>query len=219
MQGHYPDCTNPDTCWCEARRLSRVLGIALLILGMEVVGGIASGSLALLADAGHVFSDSIVIIVALVAAVAIQRGANVSRARGITFWVAIALLVAAAAWILYEAVRRLQEPRDIISPVMVGVATLGAVGNYLQHRILVGAASEHKHKAHRALLVHVWSDLLQSIAVVAGGLAIWLLNTPVIVDTVLSIAIVLWIVYQVVRLFKGRHTPDPHHHRGHHHIH
>ena len=206
MAGHYINCFDPADCWCEVRRLSRVLVVTLTILVLQVIGGIISGSLALIADAGHVFGDSAAIVVTLLAAVLFKLGAKTRQVHETAFRINIGLLFLVAGWIVFETIERFQEPKEIMSPVMVTIAFIGGMGNYIQHRILEGASAEHKHRAHRSLSVHVVSDLLQSGAVVAGGILIWASNW-VIVDPLLSLLIAGWICFKATQLM---FDPDTH---------
>ncbi|MBI4120633.1 MAG: cation transporter [Parcubacteria group bacterium] len=209
MAGHYADCSGPARCWCEVRRLSLVLALTVAILVLEILGGWYSGSLSLLADAGHVFGDGTAIMVAIIAATLVRFRAKTERVIEAAFRINIGLLFLLAGCIAFEALLRLGNPEAIVSPVMVIVAFLGGVGNFFQHRILERAADEHKHKGHRALSLHVLSDLWQSAAVVLGGIALWA-GGPVIIDPLLSLGIAAWIVYQGIQLAleaKEEHKP------------
>lgn len=204
MKGHYADCPGTTDCWCEVKRLFLVLGVTFLILALEIIGGTISGSLALIADAGHVFGDSAAIMANLLAAVLIKFGAQKQRAHDVAFRFNIGLLFLVAGWIVFESIERFQDPHEIISPVMVSIAFVGGVGNYWQHLILKGAAEEHKHHAHHALSAHVMGDLMQSVAVVVGGILIWIFGW-VLVDPLLSIGIAYWIARRAYQL-----AFDPH---------
>lgn len=70
--GHFGSCTMPDNCWCEIKRYSLVFILAGIIFGTEVMGGIVSGSLSLLSDAGHVFTDAAAILVSIVTAYSVR---------------------------------------------------------------------------------------------------------------------------------------------------
>lgn len=204
-KAHYPDCTDPATCRCETRRYTRVLAIASFILALEIAGGMASGSLALLADAGHVFTDMSAILVSIFVAEYARRRDDSERVRNIGFLINIALLIIVAITIAHEAVERFSEHRAVTSWIMLAVAALGGLGNWVQHKVLEGA---HDHKTGRVLNLHVMSDLLTSVVVVIGGIAIWATGIYWI-DTALSLLIATWILIQVGMLMKN---PDGHHH-------
>ena len=202
-KGHYSNCFDPTDCWCEVRRLSKVLWITFGILLLEIIGGVISNSLALYADAGHVFGDSTAIIVTLIAAVLIKFGSHTQNVRNTAFWINIGLLFLIAGWVMFEAIERFQKPHEIMGPVLVGAAFLGGLGNWWQHAVLEGAADEHKHHAHHALSFHIISDLMQSIVVVIGGIVIWVSGWFVI-DPILSVGIACWIIYRAVQLSLGQ---------------
>src|SRR4051812_38905696 len=112
-----------------------VLAISLAILVVEVVGGIASDSLALLADAGHVLTDVAAIGLALLAIWIGGRPADAGRTFGYLRFEILAaainavLLFGVAAYILFEAFRRLADPPVVASGLMLVVAVLGLAGN------------------------------------------------------------------------------------------
>lgn len=200
------NCSNPADCWCEVKRLLRVLWITLVIFGLEVTGGLISGSLALLADAGHVFVDKVAIIVAIAAAILVKYGFDQNRVHPIGFRINIALLWLVVGWILFEAYGRFKQPENINSGIMTAAAAAGMLGNLIQHRILEGSPDEHKHQIHESLSMHVLSDLIQSGGVVAGAV-IMLLTGWLIIDAVLSISIALWIAWQITSLMRKTHRP------------
>lgn len=199
MTGHYKNCSGPDECWCEIKRLSRVLWVTVVILLFEIIGGWLSGSLALMADAGHLFSDSASIVITLMATVLIKIRPQTEWARDMAFKINIGLLLLVSFWIGFEAIERFQNPGEILSPILISFALLGGAGNYLQHRLLEGMAKEHKDHMHRALSLHVISDLMQSGAVVLGGIVIWI-SGLVIIDPLLSVGIAIWIIYRAFEL-------------------
>lgn len=207
---HHHDCLNPADCWCEIRRLSKVLWVTLMILGLEVIGGLVSGSLALLADAGHVFVDNAAVTVAITAAVLVKYRFNQGLVRRTGLRINIVLLWFVVAWILFEALGRFNQPESIKSGVMIVVAAVGGFGNFLQHRILEKSPDEHKHEIYQSLVAHVLTDLVLSGGVVIGGILI-LLTGWVIIDPVLSVSIAVWISIRTIRLMKAKlNLTNPH---------
>lgn len=175
-----------------------MLLVTVGILALEIVGSIISGSVALLADAGHVFIDGAAVLATLSAAFFVKI-ARAEKARRAAFWFNVMLLFFVAGFVAYESVERfLAPPEEIVSPLMVAIALLGGAGNYLQHRLLSSAAHEHKHH-HRALSKHVISDLFQSGAVVLGGVIIWTTGF-VLIDSLLGAGIAVWIFWQAIWL-------------------
>ena len=132
------DCVVPhihSPARANARRLLAVLGLSIGILVIELVGGLASNSLALLADAGHVFTDVAGLSLALLAIWFGSRPTSSERTFGylrLEILAAVAnavLLFAVAAFILYEAWRRLSDPPEVASGLMLAVAVVGLAGN------------------------------------------------------------------------------------------
>lgn len=188
--GHFKGCTTPTTsCWCEIKRYGVIFGIAVMILIAEVVGGIVSQSLALLADAGHVFTDIIALLVSIIVAYRIKCGANETKTRRIGGYINALLLGGIAIWVGWEAWERFQQPREVVSWVMISIAMLGTIGNYVQHRIMESV--DENHATHESIRLHILSDLMQSFGVVFGGILIWRTNW-VLIDPIISMAIALW---------------------------
>lgn len=123
-------------------RLAIVLGITDTVLVVEVIGGLVSGSLALLADAGHMATDAAGIALALVAATLAQRPVTAARTFGLQRVEILAaaanavVLFALGAYILVEAARRLSDPPEIGSGLMLAVALVGLVANALSLGLL-----------------------------------------------------------------------------------
>lgn len=181
----------------HARKLKIALALTGTYLVAEVIGGIVTGSLALLSDAAHMLTDVMALIVALVAIRIGQRAADPKRTFGYyRFEILAAALNAAvlfivAFYILYEAWRRFQEPPEIQSGGMLIVAAIGLVVNLASMWIL-RSASEASLNMKGAYL-EVWSDTLGSVAVIVAALIIrytgwW----PV--DPILAVLIGLWVL-------------------------
>lgn len=213
MHGHYPSCPGPSGCQCETTRLWRVFNIAAAAFFIQVAGAKLSESLALWADTAHLLVDNAAII-ATIAATYLARAYPVKKD---AIWEAgfkanLLLLAVAAGWILYEAGERFFDPRPVQGVIMTAAALIGGFCNFIQHRILEGAAHEHKHDAHASLSVHVFSDFIQSVGVVVGGIVIALTGW-FIVDPAISVAISFWILWQIRRLWRQRKSGHAHRHR------
>lgn len=155
----------------DRRRLSVALALALVTACVEVAGGLASGSLALLADAGHVFMDATALGLAL-GAVWLARRPHTPRAtfgyHRVEVLVATAnglLLFAIAALVAWHAVERLRAPSEVDAGTLLVVALAGLVANAVALLILHGSESVNV----RAARLHVLSDLGGSVAAVAAG--------------------------------------------------
>ena len=175
---------------------ARAVGIAALLTGgfmiAEIVGGLVSGSLALLADAGHMLTDFAALAMAWAAFRVARRPADARRTYGFDRISVMAAFVnglalfAVAAWILIEASRRLANPAPVEGGLMLAVAVLGLVVNIVAFRILSGGDRENLNL--RAALLHVIGDLLGSAgAIVAALVILWTGWTPV--DPVLSVLV------------------------------
>ena len=143
----------------------------------EVVGGLLSGSLALLADAGHVLTDSAGLVIALIASVLASRPATSARTYGLQRAEVLAalvngvLLVAIAVVVLVEAVRRWTGTAEVDTGLMLAVALGGAAANVAGLLVLRGGKDESLNL--RGAYLEVLGDLLGSLAVVVAAVVIW----------------------------------------------
>jgi cobalt-zinc-cadmium efflux system protein len=157
-------------------RLVWVFGLTLSILVVEVVGGLLSNSLALLADAGHVFTDVFGIGFALAAIWFAGRPATSARTFGFLRLEILAavgnalLLFGVAAFVLFEGWRRLSEPAEVASGLMLAVATVGLVVNAISLYLLRDAQGHSLNM--RGAYLEVMGDLAGSVAVVVAALVI-----------------------------------------------
>ena len=146
------------------RRLKFTLAIVLTIMVAEVIGGILSGSLALLGDAGHMLVDALAIGLGLFAMSVAQRPATATKTFGyhrVEILAALAngtVLVLVAAYIFYEAYQRFLEPPEIKTPLMLAVATIGLLAN-LGGVILLNKAS-HRSLNIKAAFWHIMGDTI-----------------------------------------------------------
>jgi cobalt-zinc-cadmium efflux system protein len=171
----------------------------------EVVGGILSGSLALLADAAHMLTDFAALALAWIAFRVSRWPADTRRTFGfdrlqvlVAFSSGLSLFVI-AGFIIYEAIRRLNEPNEILGGMMLAVAIAGLIVNLAVFAILHGAERENLNV--RAATVHVIGDLLGSFGAIAAAVAIlttgWFAADPLI-SCVIAL-IILRSAWHVVR--------------------
>jgi len=177
------------------------VGIAALLTGLfmiaEVIGGLISGSLALLADAGHMMTDFAALAMAWGAFTIAKRPANWKHTFGYDrFSILIAFvngltLFFVAAWIVWEAFHRMQVPGEILAGPMLWVAIGGLVVNLVVFKILMGADQENLNI--RGAVLHVLGDLLGSVAAIIAAIVIlktgW---TPI--DPILSVLVAILIL-------------------------
>jgi cobalt-zinc-cadmium efflux system protein len=157
-------------------RLSMVLAISATILVVEVVGALLSGSLALLADAGHMLTDVAGLSLALVAALLIDRPATDERTWGyrraevLAAAAQAAVLLAVGIFVLVEGVRRLVAPPHVASTAMLIFGAVGLVGNAVS--ILILARSQGQNMNMRAAFLEVVNDALGAVAVLVAAVLI-----------------------------------------------
>lgn len=162
------------------RRLGAVFVLTATYMGAEVVGGLVSGSLALLADAGHMFSDAAALALALVASWLSTRPADTKRTYGFARTEVLAALangvalMVTAGIVLNEAFGRLSAPPEVEAPLAMAVAAGGLVMNVVAMFILHGDASAGVNE--RGAYLHVLSDALGSVGALVAGALIWTLG-------------------------------------------
>jgi cobalt-zinc-cadmium efflux system protein len=192
----------------EEGNLRRVL-IALVLTGVfmvvEVVGGIISGSLALLADAGHMLTDTMALALAAAAFHVSKRPAGGSLTYGYQRFQILAAfvnglsLLLIVGWILYEAVQRFVTPRDILGETMLLVAAAGLVVNIVAFAVLHSGDQENLNIRGAAL--HVAGDLLGSVAAIVAAIII-IYTGWTLIDPILSVAVAFLILRSAWTLVK-----------------
>jgi cobalt-zinc-cadmium efflux system protein len=185
------------------RRLGISLGLTAAVMVAEAVGGFVSGSLALISDAGHMLTDAGALGLALVAAYLATRPADDKRTFGfrraevLASQINVGALLVLAVWIGWEAIDRLRTggaPPDL--RLMAGVAVIGLAANLA---ILWFLHQEHGLNARSAFL-HVLSDTVSSIAILAGAGAMAVRPELRWIDPALSLAIAGLILWGALRL-------------------
>lgn len=192
--GHSHEVTATNA---HRKRLIIVLAITFGVLIAEVIGGLISGSLALLAEAGHMLTDSTGLIMALIAASLATRAATVKRTFGLQRAEVLAalanalLLVGVAVWVLIMAVDRLRSPAEINSRLMLVVAIVGVLANLVG--LLVLRPAQSKSLNMRGAYLEVLGDFVGSLAVIIAAALILITGwTPF--DAIASLAIVVLII-------------------------
>ena len=155
----------------DRRRLLLALALALATAALEVTGGFLSGSLALLADAGHVITDATALALALAALWLARRPHTARLTYGYHRVEVLAasanglILFGVAALVAWHAIGRLREPSEVDAVTLLVVATVGLASNAVALALLHGSESVNV----RAARLHVLSDLGGSIAAVVAG--------------------------------------------------
>jgi len=187
------------------RSLKIVLAIVLVVMVAEIVGGILSGSLALLGDAGHMLVDALALGLALFASVIARRPATPTKTFGYhraEIMAALAngtTLVLVSIYIFYEAYQRFLEPPHIQAPLMLLVASIGLVANLAG--IFILRKARHTNLNIKAAFWHIAGDTISSFGVIIGGVIIYMTGWY-IVDPIIAViigCIILWGAVRIVR--------------------
>ena len=187
------------------RRLSITLVLVVVYMVAELVGGILTNSLALLADAGHMFSDAAALGLALFALWFARRPASSRHTFGyyrteiLAALANGATLIAVAGIILIEAIQRLDQPPDVEGGLMTGIAAGGLVVNLVGLWILSGG--RHDSLNVRGAWLHVLTDMLGSVQAIVAGVLILKFGWTW-ADPVASILIAGLVVYSAWALLK-----------------
>jgi cobalt-zinc-cadmium efflux system protein len=187
------------------RRLITVLAITMAVVLIQVAGAALSGSLALLADAGHMLSDAAGVFIALLAAWIASRPASDLRTYGYQRAEVLAalanalILVAIAVVIFTEAIRRIGAAPEVQTDIMLYAAILGAAANLISLLILQGAQKESLNV--RGAYLEVLGDLLGSMAVIAAAVVI-MLTGFLAADTIASVLIAIMILPRAWHLLR-----------------
>ena len=184
-------------------RLALILTASLLVV--EIVGGLLSNSIALLADAGHMLTDVAALALSLFVAWFTLQPASSRRSFGYLRWEILAALLNGAAlllisaWIVVEAVLRVGSPEPVASGLMLSVAVAGLIINVIAARILHPTSQENMNV--RGAYLHVLGDLMASVGTVAAALIIqftgWLPADPL--ASFLTTAFIVRGAWQLVR--------------------
>jgi cobalt-zinc-cadmium efflux system protein len=188
-----------------AAPLGTALGFTLALAVLELAGGFASHSLALLSDAAHVLMDALALGISLVARAQMRRPANERRSYGYARFEILAalgnggLLFGITLLIALEAIRRFATPELPQGGLMAGVAAIGLAVNLGIGAALARSAREDLNV--KAALFHVFSDALGALAVGIGGIVV-LTTRAAWVDPALSLVVAAIIVVGVVRIVR-----------------
>jgi len=180
------------------------LAATIAFVGVEVAAGLTSGSLALLSDAGHNFTDALALLLAWFGLYLQNKPADEVKTYGyhragvLAAFVNALTLLALSAWIFYESYLHLRHPEPVNESIMMAVAALGLV---LNAGIMWGLRAARRTDINvRSAFVHMLGDALGSLAIVAGGVGIRYTGWQRI-DPVLSLLIgilIVWTAWDIV---------------------
>lgn len=187
-----------------ARPLAIAVALTLGYALVELIGGLWSGSLALLADAGHMMTDSAALLFALAANIIARKPVSdrhsfgLARVEVVAAFINGLAMLCVVAWIFYEAIDRLRDPVQVRGLGVFVIATVGLVINIL---VAWSLSRDRENVNTRAAFIHVLGDLLGSVAAIAAGIIIYL-GGPTMVDPLLSMfvaALILRSTFGVLR--------------------
>jgi cobalt-zinc-cadmium efflux system protein len=190
----------------SGKNLVLAILLNLVITLAEAIGGIISGSMALLSDAAHNFSDVISLIISYFANRLSKREATERQTFGfrrseiLAAFINSATLIIISVIIIIKAVQRLSEPVTLSAGLMIWLAIASIIVNGLS--ALVIRSDSHNNMNMRSAYLHLFGDMLTSVAVLAGGLAIRYLQWTW-TDSVFSMAIAVYLLWLSWGLFRS----------------
>ena len=190
----------------NGRNLLISIFLNIAITAAQVVGGILSGSLALLSDALHNFSDVISLVISYVANKLVKRKASLKRTFGykraeiLAAFINASTLIIVAILLIIEAVERFQNPQEIESNLVIWLSIVAILGNGFSVLLLKKNAEDNMNM--KSAYLHLLTDMMASVAVLVGGLLmkfyqIWW------IDSVLTFAIALYLIWMGYDLLKA----------------
>ena len=189
----------------KGRNLIISILLNILITAAQVVGGLLSGSLALLSDALHNFSDVISLIISYIAnnlskkKASFQKTFGYKRAEILAAFINAATLMIVAVLLIVEAVERFQNPQEIESNLVIWLSVVAILGNGFS--VLLLKKDSEANMNMKSAYLHLLTDMMASVAVLIGGLLMkyfavyW-------VDSVLTFAIALYLIWMGFDLLK-----------------
>ncbi|REG89354.1 cation diffusion facilitator family transporter [Winogradskyella sediminis] len=187
--------------------ISIVLNIVITVA--QVIGGLVSGSLSLLSDALHNFSDVISLIVSYIASLLTKQKASINRTFGykraeiLAAFINASTLIVVAVLLIIEAVKRFKTPEEVESGLVIWLSIVAIIGNGLS--VLLLRKDSKNNINMRSAYLHLFTDMLASVAVLVGGLLMkyyqvfW-------VDSLLTLLIALyliWVGYDLLKISTG----------------
>ncbi|MBT8260530.1 MAG: cation diffusion facilitator family transporter [Bacteroidia bacterium] len=201
----------------KGRNLLISIFLNILITTAQVIGGLISGSLSLLSDALHNASDVISLVISYFAAKLSQKNASLNRTFGykraeiMAAFVNAATLIVIAVFLIVEAIERFQNPQEIESSLVIWLSLLGILANGFSVLLLKKDAESNMNM--KSAYLHLFTDMLASIAVLIGGLLMKFYEVFWI-DSVLTLAIAVYLIFVGFDLLKNSYkvlmlfTPD-----------
>lgn len=190
----------------KGKKLLFTIVLNILITISQVIGGLISGSLALLSDALHNFSDVLTLLISYIAdkyskkEASIRRTFGYKRAEIIAAFINSATLIIVAFYLVYEAIKRFIKPQEIESYLVIWLALIAIIANGLSVLLLKKESKENMNM--RSAYLHLLTDMSASVAVLVGGLLMkyyqWFW-----VDSTLTILIAIYLLFMGYDLLKS----------------
>lgn len=190
----------------QGRNLLITIFLNILITAAQVIGGVISGSLALLSDALHNFSDVISLVVSYIANKLAKRKASLQKTFGykraeiLAAFINASTLIIVAVLLIIEAIERFQNPQEIESGLVIWLSTIAILGNGFSV-LLLKKDSEINMNLKSAYL-HLLTDMMASVAVLVGGLLMKFYDV-FWVDSVLTFLIAIYLIWMGYDLLKS----------------
>ncbi len=189
----------------KGKKLLITIFLNIIITAAQVIGGLISGSLSLLSDALHNFSDVISLIVSYIASKLSKQKASINRTFGykraeiLAAFINASTLVIVAFLLIIEAIKRFQNPQEVASELVIWLSIIAIIGNGFSVLLLKKDAKNNINM--RSAYLHLFTDMLASVAVLIGGLLMkyyqlfW-------VDSLLTLLIALYLIWVGYDLLK-----------------
>ena len=187
------------------KKLLIVIIFNIIITIAEYIGGILSGSLALISDAGHNLSDVLSLILGYTGEKVSEKQPSKKYTFGLKrFEVLIAFinalsLILIGIYIIYESIQRYLHPVPIKTHIMIPIAVIGLLGNVFS--ILVLSANKHSNLNMKAAFLHLFYDAISSVAVIAAGI-VYYFNKIYVIDLIISLFIVIMLFWSSFGIIK-----------------
>lgn len=194
---HIEDGHTHDVSSLSGRKIFWVTILNATITIAEIVGGLLSGSLALLSDAVHNLSDTVAIALSYYSNKIAQKPKDAKKTYGyqraeiLSAFINSAVLLAISIVLIFEAFKRLKSPECINGTLMITVALIGLVANFISVYLL--EKDSHENLNIKSSYLHLLSDTVSSVGVVAGGIAIKFWGV-VWIDPLITVLISLYIL-------------------------
>ena len=190
----------------KGRHLLISILLNIIITVAQVIGGIISGSLALLSDALHNFSDVLSLVISYIANKLSKKKASIHRTFGykraeiLAAFINASTLIIVAILLIIESIKRFQNPQEIESNLVIWLSLLGIIANGLS--VLLLKRDSEANMNMRSAYLHLLTDMMASIAVLIGGLLMKYYQLYWI-DSVLTFAIALYLIWMGFDLLKS----------------